>query len=357
MESVHDRFIPSGVQPRISPAQICLFLQQCEKYHDHSRLDDSRLYNKPITITLVDVMESRLVTGSSRDRYFALSYVWGELSMFQATMTNKPLLEMPGSLNKFAKEIPKLIQDAISFVLAMGERYLWVDSLCIEQDNPSQKHDQISQMDGIYSQAVATIVALSSPSAASALPGVLIDNLAALASYESTHDLGSRAEAKLAASLEQIISESHYETRVWTFQERLLSKRCLLFTNTGVYFQCSEILMLVYNKGFTLRELNFNVLPECILSKNNFGSDWTSAFSGYARLVRDYSKRHLSYASDALNAFGGILKLFKHRFEGDIISGLPVRVLDEALLWVPVNEDAQQRIRNNYFPSWSWAGW
>jgi hypothetical protein len=129
MESVHDRFIPSGVQPRISPAQICFFLQQCEKYHDHSRLDDSRLYNTPITITLVDVVESRLVTGSSRDRYFALSYVWGELSMFQATMTNKPLLEIPGSLNKFAKEIPKLIQDAISFVLAMGERYLWVDSL------------------------------------------------------------------------------------------------------------------------------------------------------------------------------------------------------------------------------------
>ena len=120
---------PIVVGPEIEPAQISRYLQRCEKNHDHSRLDDNRLYHTRIEISLIDTCESRIVRGSSLDRYFALSYVWGEVPMFKTTMSNRSSLEEPGSLTKIMDGIPRIIQDSITLVLALGERYLWVDSL------------------------------------------------------------------------------------------------------------------------------------------------------------------------------------------------------------------------------------
>jgi hypothetical protein len=208
-------------------------------------------------------------------------------------------------------------------------------------------------MDSIYSQAVATIVALSSMDAASGLPGVRKDSLLPSCVSETIHELGIEAKASPPAIIEYI-STACYESRAWTFQERLLSKRCLLFTNIGTYFHCSEGLINVQDGQLQVCEAQFNSLPDCLLSKSERRSDWASAFPGYAGLVQDYTKRHLSYSSDALNAFSGLLELFKHRFDGSIISGLPSSILDAALLWVSLEKHPT---RNAHFPSWSWAGW
>lgn len=113
----------------VDPALIREWLHCCEKDHDHSRLRDSRLYQTPIDITLVDTAEHRLVRASSRNRYLALSYVWGKVPMFQTTISNRLSLEEPGSLLKIIEEIPRVIQDSMAFVSALGERYLWVDCL------------------------------------------------------------------------------------------------------------------------------------------------------------------------------------------------------------------------------------
>jgi len=117
------------VPPNVDPALIREWLQCCEKDHDHSRLRHCRLYQTPIDITLVDTAEHRLVRASSRNRYLALSYVWGKVPLFQTTMSNRLSLEEPGSLLKVIEEIPQVIQDSMALVSALGERYLWVDCL------------------------------------------------------------------------------------------------------------------------------------------------------------------------------------------------------------------------------------
>jgi hypothetical protein len=52
-----------------------------------------------------------------------------------------------------------MIADAIHFVRQIGERYLWIDSLCIVQDDTSQKHGLINNKDLIFSSALLTIIA------------------------------------------------------------------------------------------------------------------------------------------------------------------------------------------------------
>jgi len=54
----------------------------------------------------------------------------------------------------------------------MGERYLWVDALCIIQDDSMDKEWQIARMGSIYSSAVFTIVAACGVDADAGLPGV-----------------------------------------------------------------------------------------------------------------------------------------------------------------------------------------
>jgi hypothetical protein len=83
----------------------------------------------------VDTHENRLVKLSTDNRFLALSYVWGPILIFQMTALNRSTLEKPGGLVLCRAKLPRIIRDAIDLVVALQERFLWVDSLCIEQDN------------------------------------------------------------------------------------------------------------------------------------------------------------------------------------------------------------------------------
>ena len=68
-------------------------------------------------------------------RYVALSYVWGSGRSFTAREGNfKDLLRFD-EFRRYLPSLPRTIRDAIELVRALGERYLWVDALCIIQDS------------------------------------------------------------------------------------------------------------------------------------------------------------------------------------------------------------------------------
>ncbi|PSS13341.1 hypothetical protein M430DRAFT_106035, partial [Amorphotheca resinae ATCC 22711] len=104
------------------------------------------------SITLLDVHTRRLVQYPSADGqgcdYIALSYVWG--STPQQTISKTKALP---------ENLPRTISNAMTAVNELGKRYLWVDSICIDQSNLTEKSNQIELMDLIYQGAFATIVA------------------------------------------------------------------------------------------------------------------------------------------------------------------------------------------------------
>jgi hypothetical protein len=106
-------------------------------------------------------------------RYFALSYVWGGVTQLQLLWDNLIPLSKKGSLESdYYQQIPKVIRDAITITQDLDETYLWVDALCICQDDPWWKASQIAMMNQIYKGAVLTVVALDAGDASSKLPGV-----------------------------------------------------------------------------------------------------------------------------------------------------------------------------------------
>lgn len=64
------------------------------------------------------------------------------------------------------------IRDAIVLTERLGEKYIWVDTLCIVQDSDAIRQQTMQDMDRIYAQSVLTIVASTCTSANDPLPGV-----------------------------------------------------------------------------------------------------------------------------------------------------------------------------------------
>ena len=105
------------------------------------------------------MLDRKLVDGTTNERYIALSFVWGVSNRFCLSRKNQEDLRYANGLKD--DDLPNTIRDAFEVVAGLGERFLWVDRLCILIDDELDKMDQMSKMDQIYSAAILTLVSVS----------------------------------------------------------------------------------------------------------------------------------------------------------------------------------------------------
>ncbi|KAH8728763.1 heterokaryon incompatibility, partial [Phaeosphaeriaceae sp. PMI808] len=166
-------------------------------------------------------------------RYVTLSYVWGKSKPFLLTQDMYLKLIQPGALKLHFQNIPRTIRDSVSFCRSIGERYLWVDSICIIQDNSEDKRNQIGSMDSIYANSSFTIVAAEGNSSEAGLAGV-----STLRPSQASTWINDMELITVFNDVESIVEDAVWNTRAWTFQEQRLSHRKLFFTRQQIYFEC-----------------------------------------------------------------------------------------------------------------------
>jgi hypothetical protein len=115
---------------------------------------------------LIGVMERRVVPAPLGSIYVALSYVWGDGEQLLNKAPVRERLYSPGGLDDSWADISIVIKDVMSLCEHFG-RYLWVDALCIMQDDKEDENLQLMRMDQVYSQALLTIVVSCGPGCAS----------------------------------------------------------------------------------------------------------------------------------------------------------------------------------------------
>ena len=322
--------------------------------HDKSALICQPCQPNPVDmavsdLTLIDVRSECLVNMPLNTAYVALSYVWGGPQPFQNVTSRRKHLYSPHSISVDDEAIPRTICDAIRLVANLGERYIWVDSLCICQDDVESKMSQIMNMGNIYSQALVTIIAASGSNANAGLPGVRAFSRNSAQRIECVQGI---ILANELLKLEDIIGQSYWNTRAWTFQEKELCSRCLIFCDTHIFFQCNQI---VFKEDSGLRD---HAIKGDLARK--IRQERQPIWNSYRRAVIKYTKRTMSNQSDAVNAFQGIASLLQPAFKGDFLFGLPETELDIALLWQPsspIRRRVHPESKTPLFPSWSWAGW
>ncbi|KAL7955516.1 heterokaryon incompatibility domain-containing protein [Trichoderma compactum] len=190
----------------------------CQKWH----LSSCSRPNKGDTITrgfrVIDCEKDQPVVVEMPwgVEYAALSYVWGQ--------SPEDLVDWPAT-----------VLDAVAESRKLGLRYLWVDRLCINQSDPVEKDYLISRMTTIYEYAELTIVSASGSGASDGLPGVR--STPRKSQPKILLETGSLLASALQDPRQEILA-SEYWTRGWTYQEGVLSKRRLVFTDHQMYWEC-----------------------------------------------------------------------------------------------------------------------
>ena len=239
-------------------------LAACEQDHGQicSRHGWAVAMKQPEMLRVIDVRNLCIVTPSQPQscRYVALSYVWGNAQSQMPKLADIDSLSRIGALRRYLDRMPRTITDAIEVVHAIGEQYLWVDSLCILQHNMEDKLSQIATMDRIYGSALLTIVAADGEHASDGLRGVRRNHLEEYGSgiERSSDQTSARLEDDyhLIAPFAnpQNVEKSAWNQRAWCFQERVLSKRFLIFGSNEATWHCPAMTaredMLVKDSGY-----------------------------------------------------------------------------------------------------------
>lgn len=343
--------------PTIDFRVISQLIRECEGQHHHPNWNLPR-YKLPTSIELIDVEDMMIISATTERRYLALSYVWGEHLSFETTMENSKSLRNKGGLGTKMDEIPRTIKDAMKIVRNLGERYLWVDRLCIEQDNVTQKKVHIQKMDVIYSHALMTIIAHAGVAATSPLPGLQPGTRLNL----PTKQIGNTVMSVRAPTPWE--SGAPHETRGWTLQEQLMSKRCLYFDFHTTWFQCDEGVCreidAVEGQDYELLQPpnSFNIQPLRSSSVDAADSPrrLDDAWKIYATIVERYRTRQLRYAEDAVPGIQGVARLISESLGVPLILGMPLNMMPRAMQFYFSGEGSLVG-RNGTAPSWSWAGW
>ncbi|KAH8681964.1 heterokaryon incompatibility protein-domain-containing protein [Xylariales sp. PMI_506] len=353
---------------RIDLGLCRMWLQNCLEQHPGMCNTAHQSSNLPVGFRVIDVINDCIICPPRDCRYICLSYVWGQVNTLSLQTGNLYLLETPGSLTKHKSTLAKTIKDSIEVTKALGERYLWVDCLCIIQDSPS-KDVQIEAMDQIYGSAHLTLVAADGADANAGLHGIHSGSRQFSQIFEEIW-----ADLTLVVSLPPPpdISLSPWATRGWTCQEQMLSRRLLLFTEGQAVWQCPSTCLCEDTAGSS-KSISISRLPQVLSSVETLDQSRTQKlppwdcspqplrrpriFSQYATVIYDYSKRHLTFDEDILRAFEGFGSIIQREAHSTSIAGLPAAYLDQALLWMPAVQQQRRTGSKTEFPSWSWAGW
>jgi hypothetical protein len=142
------------IPPSFNPSTVHGWLADCAR--SHSPPGGLPHFPRPNHLRLIDVGRQCLITAPIDARYLALSYRWGQVEMFPTKRgnINDRMREEGFSTNNV--RIPRTIRDAMSITLRLGEKFLWVDSVCIIQDSGEDKKEQISQMASVYGRYTRT---------------------------------------------------------------------------------------------------------------------------------------------------------------------------------------------------------
>ena len=363
---------------------------------------------------LIDPRNECLIKVDCRWSYLALSYVWGGQQGLQLTKANRARLFKPGSLGKDSG-IPNVIRDAMNVAkridplhfeesvvlkhdkdgVGYGEYrrehlLLWVDQLCITQDDVVDKAIQIQQMGHVYTEALATIVAIDtqdcndhlyrSPNSARDIDSMVPDPSGMRVSNtgQVVKNIGGLRLLAALPHLNQILRNSKWMTRAWTLQEQDASGAAIYFSKSQVYFHCSKQTKQedIFTEHFEqYRQLkgciqyphtNFQYPEELYGRQRPTENHWPQSWDVFTGLVENYMQRQMTYSTDILNAFRGVAEYMHNVMGWDMTNCFPTDVLDYSLLWRPASMMRRRVMTSSPNisaspvpepPTYAWAAW
>lgn len=348
----------------------------------HPMEESSTIPNRLIDVRPTDgAVGCRLVHTSERlqhskpTKYAALSHCWGD-PKDPPLKTTKAKIQLWQREGFSDKDMPATYRDAVKTVRKLDIKYLWIDSLCIVQDDIRDWEREAVKMSEIYQGAAVTIVPIASKSCHD---GFSKRSPALTAEVRHSSSLKPGVEGKYflrkpdygpALELWGMEWSSTWITRGWTFQEAMFAVKKLYFGQQKMLFESHGMLWAEdhpQRKPEKREDGSFSfshLRTEDLAGPNSrFDSRWYS-------VIQSYTKRNLSFESDRLPAFSSYAKAFADLTGCHYLAGLWREELHRGLLWetTPIPESKLLEFLSTTngaltgtgcaqftAPSWSWA--
>jgi hypothetical protein len=378
--------IPVNTAPQYV-VQIHEWIEACNELHEHACVPKPNHLKPPEDAPrwLIDTQQLCIVRGFHAERYLALSYVWPKAPQTSAPAPKTLLLDSntisklctPGFLGlaTTVEQVPNVIRHAIELTQRLGERYLWVDRMCIVQDDLKDGGtlSQVAAMDKIYAGAYLTIIAAASQWRYER--GQLLRDwpLFKTSIYEVKPPdeggyiftpLDKDSVVKVLRKRYDDLSKSEWATRGWTYQEHILCLRSVMFLDNGVFWDCTQC---VWDGAYLFPCPMSGSIPDDMPKRTDmaqrFTTTWWPDFGFYLDLICPFNHREFTYPQDAISGISGVLNALQPSFRGGFVYGLPRLFFDHVLLWQPfyVAKRRKDKVDDgrsfSSLPSWSWCGW
>ena len=413
--------ILAAIKPRrrihVNPlSKHCLSVAQewigsCVTEHHKCTSEQTALPKRLLSVGTTEADEIKLVSVEHPVTYAALSYCWGGSARFETTTANKTshmrAIEM--------SSLPRTFRDAITVTRCLGMKHIWIDALCIIQDDPLDLEEEFPKMGAIYSGCKLAIIATQAQdSNAGFLTRSTSDRCVIRAKYgdQPVEIYAGKGiwHGGSSSNIPSQISGCPVYGRGWCFQEMLLAPRSIHFGPWEMIFRCrygekcectgfdyqfspndrytnSLYTPSLRNPGLhpistdcgrlTLRSRDQRspnnhypvsriahggpraMIESLYLSPTATQDSFQPIWFGYmwGEIVSNYSYRKLTFVEDTLTALSGIAGFMDAYSPGRYLAGLWEKDLHYQLCWTSNLDEGYHCFRpaEVVAPSFSWA--
>lgn len=340
------------------------WLQECEANHPTCKEYDSSWYPTRLLHFEADSDEVRVITSEDHlptGPYITLSHRWTDPMKLKLTSATMAQYQLGIQLC----HLPSVFRDAVQVCRYLGIYYLWIDALCILQDEDHLDWDVESQnMYSVYSHAYLNI------SASFSLP----EDTSLVRVRNPDNNLPSGLKLDFSGELveyfvldsylwQNMVDLSPINNRGWVYQERFLARRVIHFGQTQLAWECRQFEALeMFPKGLPRTTTStfmskpdfyemLKTLPQNMNTTNtNFADYWHI-------LVTNYTRCDLTRRQDRSVAFEGIVKAIASRNRSRCVAGVWEHNLEYDIAWSRSVEQEESQIPSGRLPrapSWSW---
>ncbi|ETS86453.1 hypothetical protein PFICI_00281 [Pestalotiopsis fici W106-1] len=353
----------------------------CQRHHERCRSLSAVGAFKPTR--LVEIRQDdpdcwNLIDETSRiaGPYATLSHCWGSSSHEVLKKENIANFKQRGQ-NLIAK-LPQTFIDAIEVAKSLGIYYIWIDCLCIVQDDDDDWKEESAKMGLVYARAACNLAASCSSDSSGGFFRTRDLALVQLTSVDFGCDLRGFSTYRIsnAASYDNDVANAPLNSRAWVTQERYLALRQLSFTAHQVYWECPELVANeqcpeglpdeLWNSSNTRSVRKRGMVP---MSEASFRDTWS-------KIVEHYSSCGLTRKTDKLVALSGLatqIQLIQSQRPQSpalnmYVHGLWSVDFHQQLCWTRYGAKKEQyearadqnivrtsRLNGSIAPSWSWA--
>lgn len=326
------------------------WMEECRSQGGHGNCRPVPFTPLRLVTVGLDGKPLRLVERDDRTagtEYATLSYCWGDSLPLRTTKQS-----LAGFLEAIPVDlVPKTFTDAIHIARRLGIPHIWIDALCIVQDDEVEWQSEAAQMSKIYQGSQLTITATQSASSSHGCfhsddpsDGDLFFRTRTSPSDGSVSLVRAyNSDIRTRATFDSLIS-----TRGWTLQEQLLSSRVLFCMDADIHWQCQACYQTQSGVSIDSRKTVGLFIPN-----RDHQLDDASHQRLWRRIATDYSGRKFTYPRDRVPALAGICQTFASANDDASLLGLWSKSFARDLSWLRGDPSLHMRYVSG-LPTWTW---